>query len=174
VLAPDHTGLTAQEQPSLYWYLSESISSRIEFTLIDDRAIQPLLRIHLSPPIQPGMQRIQLADHGVRLTLGMPYEWFVAMVPDPEHRSKDIIAGGALERIELPAALRVKLAQAGQANAPHRYAEAGFWYDALTAISELIDAAPMDSVLRTQRASLLDQVGLPEIAQYDRRHSSAN
>lgn len=27
-LAPDHTGLTAQEQPCLYWYLSQSDSLR--------------------------------------------------------------------------------------------------------------------------------------------------
>jgi hypothetical protein len=43
----------------------------------------------------------------------------------------------------------------------------------LTSISELIDAAPNDRVLRQQRASLLEQVGLPEIAEQDMRHSRA-
>ena len=104
----------------------------------------------------------------------MPYQWFVTLVLDPNQRSKDIIAGGTIERIEFPAALRGKLAQAGKAKAPHIYAEAGLWYDALTAISELIDATPNDTVLRNQRAALLEQVGLPEIAGYDVRPSSAN
>jgi len=38
----------------------------------------------------------------------------------------------------------------------------------------MIDAAPDDQVLRRQRASLLEQVKLPEIAEYDRRHGPPN
>lgn len=173
VLAPEDIGLTAQEQPSFYWYLSDSITSRIEFTLTDDQTTRPLLEISLTPPTTPGVQRVRLADYSVRLSPGVPYKWFVALIPDLDRRSKDIITGGAIERIELPAALRAKLTQAGKARTPHIYAEAGLWYDALTAISELIDAAPDDLGLRKQRASLLDQVRLPEVAESDMRHSSA-
>src|ERR671922_2883156 len=71
VLAPDHTGLTAQEQPSLYWYLSESTTYPVEFTIRDDRAIQPLIERRLRSPTQPGVQRVRLADYGVRLSLGV-------------------------------------------------------------------------------------------------------
>ncbi len=167
VLAPDHTGLTVQEQPSLYWYLSKSTTYPIELTIIDHQTIQPLLEIRLKGLLQPGVQRVRLADHGVHLSPGVPYRWFVALVVDPENRSKDVIAGGAIERTEFPAALRAKLAQAGKAEAPHLYAAEGLWYDALTAISDLMDAAPLDPVPRKQRASLLKQVDLPEIAEYD-------
>ena len=69
-LAPDHTGMTIQEQPSLYWYLSKSTSYPIEFTIIDDRAIQPLVERRLSGPLQPGVQRLRLADYGIRLSAG--------------------------------------------------------------------------------------------------------
>jgi hypothetical protein len=37
------------------------------------------------------------------------------------------------------------------------------WYDAVAAISEMIDAAPQDQALRKQRAALLSQVGLSAI-----------
>ena len=43
------------------------------------------------------------------------------------------------------------------------YAEAGLWYDALAAVSEMIERAPDNRELRRQRAALLAQVGLPPI-----------
>ena len=45
------------------------------------------------------------------------------------------------------------------------YAEAGIWYDALAAISALIEASPGDARLVKQREALLTQAGLPQIAQ---------
>lgn len=165
VVAPDHTGLTAVEQPSLYWFVSSLTSSPVEVTVTDPQGTHLLLETRIAPPIQPGLHRIRLADHGIRLKPGLAYRWFVAVVPDPDRRSKDIIAGGAVERVEFPEALRVKLAEAGKAKAPYIYAEAGLWYDAVTAISELIDAAPNDKLLHKQRASLLEQVGLTGISE---------
>jgi hypothetical protein len=173
VLAPDHTGLTVQEQPFLYWYLSKSTTYPVELTIIDNQTIQPLVEKRLSGPIQPGIQRVQLADYGLRLSPGVPYRWSVALVVDPDNRSRDILAGGFIERIALPEALRTQLAGAGKARAPFIYAEAGLWYDSLAAISELIDAAPNTPVLRRQRASLLAQVGLSEIAEHDMRRIHA-
>jgi hypothetical protein len=43
----------------------------------------------------------------------------------------------------------------------------------LASISDLIEAAPNDRGLRQQRASLLKQVGLPEIGEQDVRRSQA-
>ena len=54
VLAPDHTGLTTQEQPSLYWYLSEPAPYPIDLTIIDDQTTLPLLRKTPWRLIQPG------------------------------------------------------------------------------------------------------------------------
>ncbi len=165
VLAPDHTGLTVNEQPSLYWFISKLTSFPVELTVMDPRATQPVLETRISSPVQPGVHRIRLADHGVHLSPGVPYRWFVAVVPDPDRRSKDILAGGAIERVEIPEGMSSKLAQARKAELPFLYADAGLWYDALTAISEAIEAAPNDTVLRKQRASLITQVGLLEIGE---------
>jgi hypothetical protein len=54
------------------------------------------------------------------------------------------------------------------------YAESGVWYDAIAAVSARISAAPGDPRPRAQRAALLDQVGLSEIAAYDRSGLGAN
>jgi hypothetical protein len=168
-LVPDHTGLTAQEQPSLFWYLAGTTIYPVELTITEDRAIQPLLETRISPPIQPGIQRVRLADYGVRLSMDVPYRWFVSLVVDPDSRSRDNVAGGAIERVALSKADRAKLDGSGKTKAPSIYAEMGLWYDALIAISDLIDAAPNDPALHQQRTLLLDQVGLREIAEHSMR-----
>ncbi len=99
----------------------------------------------------------------VRLTPGVQYRWFVAVVPDPGRRSRDILAGGTIERIDGPEGLRTQVAQSSRERLPFIYAEAGLWYDALAAISELIERTPDNREHRRQRAALLAQVGLPQI-----------
>ncbi|MGH7306601.1 MAG: DUF928 domain-containing protein [Candidatus Rokuibacteriota bacterium] len=163
VLAPDHTGLTIQEQPSLYWFISSTTSAPVELTITDPGTTRPLLEISTPAPITPGLHRLRLADHGVRLAAGTTYRWFAAVVPDPARRSRDILAGGAIERVDVSPELAAKLAKAGASERPALYAEAGIWYDALAALSEMIDSEPGNSALRKQRAALLAQVGLPEL-----------
>ena len=165
VLAPDHSALTVSEQPSLYWYISSATSLPIELTVMDLRTTQPVLETRLPAPVTPGVHRIRLADHGVRLEPGVPYRWFVTVVPDSNRRSKDILAGGAIERVEPPDGLPAKLAQARKEETAFLYAEAGVWYEALAAISDQIDSAPDDAALRKQRATLLAQVGLPPVGE---------
>jgi len=173
VLAPNHIGLTVQGQPILYWYLSKPTNLPIEVTIIEDQAIYPLLEKQISVPIQPGINCIRLADYGVFLLPGESYRWFIAAIPAADRRSKDIIAGGFIERIETPEALHAKLSQADKRNFPYIYAELGIWYDTITAISELIEANPNDMNLRKQRIALLEQVGLSQVAQYEVKQSGA-
>jgi Domain of Unknown Function (DUF928) len=163
VLAPDHTGLTTSEQPSLYWFISGSTSLPVELTVMDPEGVQPILETRLAAPIQPGVHGVRLADHNIRLKPGAAYRWFVTVVPDSDRRSKDILAGGAIERVDVPSDLKAKLATAKKPELFSLYADAGMWYDAVAAISEAIDAAPQDQALRKQRAELLSQVGLSAI-----------
>ena len=162
VLAPDHTGLTVSEQPDFYWHLSELPQYPIEFTLIEENAILPVVEVRIASPTQPGIQRIRLSKYNARLKENSEYRWFVAIVPDPNSRSKDILAGGFIEKITPSETLRTRLAQESPDWAPFLYAEQGIWYDALSAISDLIDASPNDPMLQRQRAALLEQVGLQE------------
>jgi Domain of Unknown Function (DUF928) len=167
VLAPDHTGLTTQEQPALYWYIAAPTTHTIELTVISEQAIHPLLETRLPSPSQAGVQRLRLAEHGVRLAPGVQYRWFVALIPDADNRSQDVIASGSIEHTEQSAAVRAQLAQAGTADVPFIYAQAGLWYDALAAISAQIEADPANALVRLQRAELLAQVELAEVAAYE-------
>ena len=163
VMAPDHAGLTASDQPSLYWQISTSTSLPVELTIMDPRRIEPVLETRLPAPIQAGLHRVRLADHGVRLDPEVPYRWYVAVVVDPDRRAKDVLAGGVIERVAPSAELHQRIASAPKEQVAAVYAGGGLWYDALTAASDLVEATPGDPVLRRERAALLTEVGLRDV-----------
>ncbi len=168
VLAPDHTGYTVQGKPTIYWYVSKPITSPVELTVTAQEAIEPLLELTLPPPIKEGIHALRLTDHGVSLKPEVEYQWFVAVVKNPDERSKDVLAGGSIKRVPPSEAVRTKLSELGEIMWPAVYAESGLWYDAVDEISKLIQANPADGGLREQRASLLTQAGLSQAAAYDR------
>jgi hypothetical protein len=171
VLTPEHTGLTMQEQPVLYWYLSQTATQPVAITINSPKRIEPLLELRLEPPVAAGLHPLRLAEHGLHLTPGAPYEWFVALLTDAENPSKEVVAGGGIERIAPTAERKLKVDTAlqqasSEVEAWRIYATSGLWYDAVAALVTLLDKAPPDTPLRQQFATMLDEVGLPEVAQY--------
>ncbi|MGE5842799.1 MAG: DUF928 domain-containing protein [Deltaproteobacteria bacterium] len=167
VLVPDHVGLTLQSQPNLYWFISRKPAQPVEFTLMEKDAGKPLVEARLKPLEKAGIQRIPLANYGVQLRRNVLYKWFVALITDPDRRSRDILSGGMIEVVSPSPDLSAKLSQVAKAKQPFLLAEQGLWYDALSGVSEKIDAAPRDLSVRKQRAALLEQVGLKEAAEFD-------
>ena len=159
-VVPAHTGLTIQEQPVLFWYLSEPASVPVEISIIDDSQYEPLWQSKVSQPVPSGFHRIRLTDSGLKLEKGKNYKWFVALVLDPDHRSKDVIAGGVIERVNPSESLNRKLSQSDPLQRVSVFAEEGIWYDTLSTISDLIDARQGDISLENVRTDLLTQVGL--------------
>jgi len=142
---------------------------RIELTLIDGRSPSPTKEVVLKGAESAGIHRFSLRDHGVRLAPDTDYEWSVAIVPDADNRSADVLSGGALRRVAPDAALASRLqGLAGTARAA-TLAEAGIWYDALSTLGRQLEARPQDRAARDARADLLDQVGLKEAAAFERR-----
>ena len=161
VLAPNHVGWTRQSQPVLYWYISKVTQYPVEFTLVDSRAMEPVIEIRLHQPTAPGIQAIRLKDYDVSLEAGVPYRWFITLVIDSLNPSRDLTAGAVIERFNYVESLLIFEED------PARLASAGLWYDAIRKLSELIEANPNDPYLGMQRAALLSQVGLPEVAEFD-------
>ena len=168
VLAPDHTGLTTKEQPTLYWYVSKPVPARLEVTLINDEAIDPALEQEVQSPRRGGIQRLDLGKTATKLKPGVEYRWFVSVVADPDQRSDDVIASGTIQRIMPDSALKGKIAGADERTLARIYADEGIWYDTIDALSRMIEKSPNDSGLREQRAALLEQVGLQSAADYAR------
>ena len=175
VLAPDHIALTTQAQPSLFWFQSApaDVPVRFELTLIDPKNPKPMLKVGAPLAGQKdggaGVHRIQLGRQKLTLDPGVAYKWSVALVPDANNRSKDLVASGVIQRIEAGPELSSQLEKAAPAEKVGVYASNAVWYDALASLSDQIDAAPKDASLRAARADLLDQVGLKAAAEYERK-----
>ena len=164
LLAPDHVGLTLHEQPVLFWFTPTNHNLSYEFTLIAESAEVPIIETKLPIPTRAGVQQIRLADYKAKLAPGERYQWSVALVVDPEEPSANVVAKGMIERVNRDKLERPLLSDVGKADAVRRYAEAGVWYDALMAVSDLMQSNPADVELRRHQISLLEQGGLAEVA----------
>ena len=163
VLAPDHTGLTTQAQPTVYWYARTPAAARFEFALIDNESNEPLLEVEEDSDRVAGFRHLNLGDYGITLQPGVSYQWSVALVSGEASRSSDLLSSGIIERIEPEEALLSRIENVAGIDLVGVYAREGFWYDALDNISRLIEQTSANQNLVAIRDSLLAQVGLPAV-----------
>lgn len=168
VLAPEQTGLTLEDQPKLYWYLGAPSDTRLEVTLNDSASAKPLLQADLGRITRPGVHATDLADFGLKLEPGVEYQWSVAEVPDPEQGTISRVASATIARVPPQTGLRAEFEGATPLERLAALAADGYWYDVIGLLSAEIAEQPEDPELRRLRAELLDQVGLGEVAAYDR------
>jgi len=165
-LVPDHVGLTVKKAPSLNWFLSKPTTLPIQFTLLNNRSV-----IHegtIPTPTHEGIQSINLTDWNIALEPDVQYRWYISAIRDPNSRSRDIVAGGMIERCDFSACVTVtKVDLSCDRESVGRNASEGFWYDAMSCICDLIKTDQKDASLRRIRAALLKQVGLNSVAEWD-------
>ncbi len=172
-LVPDHVGITAKQHPALNWFLSKHTSLPIKFTLIDERSIRALVERFITPPNQAGVYAVKLEDLGFTLQANVQYRWYISVIKDEHSPSRDIVTGGMIERCEFSECLVLGATTACTHDTVVTSAAKGFWYDAMACLCDLIESDPADTGLRKQRAALLKQVGLHEVADWDLAQSHA-
>lgn len=167
-LVPDHIGLTIRQTPTLNWYLSKSTTYPLRFTLTNTEKIIPVYEGPLPTPKEAGVQSIDLKSLGVRLEPHVEYRWFVSARRNADSYSEDIVAGGMIERCEFTECLTITSPNLTcDKDSVRANALVGLWYDAMSCVCSLIENDPIDPSLRRLRASLLRQVGLNRIADWD-------
>jgi len=128
--------------------------------VVDDRSIDPLVEEVFEPPVSAGIQKISLRALGVQLETGIEYQWFVNMIRNPKQRHLDLFSSGQIRRVSA-ADLDIERSKTGDvAGRARSYANAGVWYDALSVLSDQIEAVPNDQVALRLRDRLLEQSGL--------------
>lgn len=164
VLAPLESGWTISEQPNLYFYLSKKPETPVVFALAIPDRTDPVIKLtNLAERIQPGFNRIRLADHGVRLSPGVGYRWSVTVVISPESPSQNIFQEGGIERIDPEPVLVQRMSEARAFDRPRVCLDGSLWYDAIDALMRLRDLDSSNALLREQLASLLARVGLTDV-----------
>lgn len=169
-LVPDHVGLTVKQTPTLNWFLSKPTLYPLKFTITDDRRIRPIYEGTLITPPAAGVHTIDLKALGLILEENVQYRWFVSASPDPASHAPDIVAGGMIERCEFSECIvTIEPKITCDPESVRTNATIGLWYDAMGCVCSLIEKDPANPDLRRLRASLLRQVGLNGVADWDLR-----
>ena len=165
LLAPDgNAGQTTSPTPILYFYVSQPITWRIQFTISAPLRPDPVIEVNIPAPHQAGVYAIRTADYHVQLQPGVLYTWSVSVILNPKAPSRDIVASASLLRTAPDPTLESALHGAPPSRRAALFAQAGFWYDAVAA------AADMEALDRHAALdALMNEVGLVEPARYDRQ-----
>ncbi|MDH5258381.1 MAG: DUF928 domain-containing protein [Gammaproteobacteria bacterium] len=163
IIVPEGTGLTLRSKPVLYWYSENVKTSVIEFSLIDDNGIDPVLEVRMENKGKTGLNKIDLSGHNIELKQGMEYQWAVAAVYDDKSRSGDVFASGTLRMSDNNSELKELLKKTNGISRVSLLLENGIWYDAFDEISVLINADSNDKRLKEIRNVMLTQIGLEDV-----------
>jgi hypothetical protein len=165
-LAPDHVAFTVDKTPTVNWFLSKPTSHKVMFTFTDISLVRPLYDGPIPTPKDAGIHAVRLKDLGLSLETEVQYRWYVSVQRDPDSPSRDIVAGGMIERCDY-----VLCEPRFECNVQSVLDNArnGLWYDAMACLCSLIDASPREIQLRRIRAQLLRDVGLNSVADWDLR-----
>jgi hypothetical protein len=170
ILAPDHVGLTIQEQPVVFWYLSKPTDTPLALTLMldDPNAKDPILEINLDPH-ESGIRSFDLAKYHVKLEPGVGYQMSLALKPVKNQGANDVFCSAEIMRIAPPHLLVAQLlATSDPLEKARLLAKNGMFYDAIMIVSHEIDGDRENKIWHERRASLLEQVGLTDVASFDR------
>ena len=162
-LAPEHAALTAKPQPSLCWYLSTATELNIELTINDKKKVSPLLEQSLGKVEKPGISCVNLSAFNITLQPDTEYQWFVAVVTNPDERSKDIVSGGGIKFVAPDRQLADKLGSLQGGALAEDCAENSYWYDAVETMVNLEKKEPANQMYKAMREDLLQQGCLPRL-----------
>lgn len=98
------------------------------------------------------------------LEIGQEYSWTLALICDPNERSKDIIASGTIKRVTPNPTLSRRIQQATPEDRVALYANARLWYETLSSLVELRRDRPDNNDLTQAWNKLLTSVGLDAIS----------
>jgi hypothetical protein len=166
LLAPDHTGLTVAAQPTLYMYVAEKGRLQVLIARAGDVTGANVASARIELAEGPAIRPLALSELNATLEPGVEYR--VTLMFFDRAGSVRATESAMIRRVAEPLELTVITSGAAPDAQARAYASAGIWFDAVAAIGRAVAAAPAAPGPRQDRAALLEQAGLPEIAQFDR------
>lgn len=154
---------TVSENPTLVWYIPQTGATSAEVVITDDRN-NDVYWATLTLKGLPGVVQFT-PPKTVILEPGKDYTWILALSCDPDYSTDTFYIQGLLERTELTAEQKAKLAQAKEPlNQAQVFADAQIWQEALVTLAQLRRDNPNDPKIAQEWKELLESVDLEALA----------
>ncbi|MCP2726881.1 DUF928 domain-containing protein [Limnofasciculus baicalensis] len=168
-LIPQSTmGLTLSEYPTLLFYIPDANLDgvKLEFAIYDRESKNPIYQQKISLKSGDAIVAIDLSKSPSLppLAVGKVYSWNFSLIFDPEDMSNSTFVAGWIQRVAPKSELQHQLNTVLPQQQPAIYAANGIWYEALASLAKLRCSHPNDVTFTSNWESLLEQVGLSEIA----------
>lgn len=171
LLTPDHVARTVQATPSVFWYQSRADEVKGVLTVTRPGEPEPVLEVEIAGNVV-GIQRLDFAKYEAKLEPDVEYRVSVALKYNDDNPADNPFSQGVIQRIEPPRQLVTQLLnKADKIDRAFVFASEGIWFDALTAISDQIEAT-QDPTLHRYRAALLEAGQLPDAAAFELKRAS--
>jgi Domain of Unknown Function (DUF928) len=160
-------GLTANEHPTLWFYIpyAQNSISRIDFILSDGD--NPTNRIvyqnAIQSPTQPGIVNFSLPQTSAPLAIDRLYQWELKLTMKRQ-LDQEISVKGWIQRAGLNGELSDLIKRSTPEQQAALYAEQGLWYDALSTLAELRRDRPQDIEIIQDWKNILKSVDLGKLA----------
>lgn len=158
-------GLTVDERPTFWFYYpyAKGCVSQIEFKLQDNEE-NDMYHSAIALPEKPGVIAVPLPGTAPALAVGKNYRWFFkiyyrSVLPEPPQ-----FVEGTIQRVNPNPTLSNQLKTATPQQQVALYAANGIWFNTLTTLAELRLKSPQDTKLADDWKSLLQSVGLGDVA----------
>ncbi|MCL6434960.1 MAG: DUF928 domain-containing protein [Leptolyngbyaceae cyanobacterium HOT.MB2.61] len=155
-------GLTVSERPTFWFYVpyEKGAAYLAEFVLQDEEEVD-VYRSAIALPNQPGIVSVQLPSSAPALELNKPYYWFFKIYCNQDKKNVSIFVEGMVQRVSLS---ETETQSIDSLSKVYFYAQKGIWYDTITTLANLRYSKPTDSTLTESWTSLLQSIGLKDMA----------
>ena len=157
-------GSTVDERPTFWFYVPYTLTPahRLEFVLQDENNNDIYKTSFTQSATSPGVVGVELPSTAGPLETGKMYHWFFSIECSPDD---GVLVDGWVQRVPLNSLLERQLEQATPKERIALYANHHIWYEAVTALAELVRQNPENAQLREDWIKLLQSIDLNAIAQ---------
>lgn len=157
--------LTTEPHPSFWFYVPYSLDegTAMEFVFQDEDGNTLYQTQFVTEKESLGVVQVLLPET-TPLAVDQAYQWYFMVHCDLASTSEPSYVNGWIVRTGADAALQSQLIETTALERASLYADRGIWQDALTTLGEHYRAHPQDETVQRSWASLLESVGLGDIA----------
>jgi len=161
-----NAGLTTAKQPSFFFYIPEVATQKAEFVLdtVENGKRKQVVAFQVALAGQPGVFKLTLPPDAPSLNVNQDYFWAFSILCQSQGTLRDPLVSGKVRRVQVDATLAAQLDQATALEKVSLYARSGIWYEAITQLASLRQTQPNDSQLSQAWQTLLQSVGLQDVA----------